>query len=612
MTGSAASPARSKPRSKGAPDGLLARLGRLSGLHRLNGMIRDRQILLRSEEGTRTLHLSRRSQIVALTLSTALVAWTVGATTGLIDRQGRLSDQRGQIAQMEVNYADLIADLAMRHGSLAAVGDRLIQHESLAQTLLARNQEALAEIADLSAALTRTEATRETLATSRALLEVETVAARQRLDRLTEERRVIEGELADLTSAVRDRDAAARSLEDELVVLQQALTLRHEALASADRFAAALQTQVTELDRALRTVFTAVDRLMLERDGLQGTAERQQDLLTQTSGRLAEAQTLLRQAWLTTAEIGLERDRLLTEQGQLLAEIDRANRRDREAEALVADLEQRLSRAYVRAAGLHMERDRLLDDRGGLVATAERLERQITRMRDSQEQILAELRGRADEHLGEIQQGLAFTGLDIDDLIVRLRDEVGRDTGGPLVPVLSADLFEDSGWDQAMTVISLMGRAAELRDVVERLPVTVPLRDEYRISSTFGRRADPFTGRAARHLGIDFAAPRRTDVLAAAPGRVVHAGRQGAYGNLVEIDHGLGVRTRYAHLHSVNVRVNEMVARDQRIGLLGCTGRCTGPHLHYEVLVNGQQRDPANFLRAGRHVLESQQQVDQR
>jgi len=121
-------------------------------------------------------------------------------------------------------------------------------------------------------------------------------------------------------------------------------------------------------------------------------------------------------------------------------------------------------------------------------------------------------------------------------------------------------------------------------------------------SSGFGLRTDPFTGRLAPHPGLDFPAPRLTPVFATAEGVVAYAGPRGTYGNIIEIDHGHGLRTRFAHLAALSVRVGQHVDSRQQIGAIGSTGRSTGPHLHYEVWVDGQPKDPEAFLRAGDHV----------
>ena len=127
----------------------------------------------------------------------------------------------------------------------------------------------------------------------------------------------------------------------------------------------------------------------------------------------------------------------------------------------------------------------------------------------------------------------------------------------------------------------------------------MPVRDGY-ITSTFGYRSDPFNGRAAFHGGIDFAGREGTDVFSVADGVVSFAGQRTGYGNVVEINHGGGIVTRYAHARSLAVREGEVVNKDQLIAYMGSTGRSTGPHLHYEVLRNGKQIDPATFLRVAR------------
>jgi murein DD-endopeptidase MepM/ murein hydrolase activator NlpD len=121
------------------------------------------------------------------------------------------------------------------------------------------------------------------------------------------------------------------------------------------------------------------------------------------------------------------------------------------------------------------------------------------------------------------------------------------------------------------------------------------------ISSGFGERVDPFTGGEEFHEGIDFAAPQGTGIHAVGAGIVTWAGPRGGFGNMVQIDHGNGYATRYGHAYKVLVHVGETVQRGDVIGLVGNTGRSTGPHVHFEVLKNGREVDPARFvaLRAG-------------
>lgn len=115
-------------------------------------------------------------------------------------------------------------------------------------------------------------------------------------------------------------------------------------------------------------------------------------------------------------------------------------------------------------------------------------------------------------------------------------------------------------------------------------------------SSGFGVRTDPFTGLSQRHAGLDFSAEVGTEVRATADGTVRFAATHGAYGQLVEIDHGFGLTTRYAHLSQIDVKAGQKVGRGSPIGRVGNTGRSTGPHLHYEVRLLGVPRDPRAFI----------------
>ena len=118
--------------------------------------------------------------------------------------------------------------------------------------------------------------------------------------------------------------------------------------------------------------------------------------------------------------------------------------------------------------------------------------------------------------------------------------------------------------------------------------------------SAFGWRIDPMNGRSALHTGLDFPSDAGTPILAAAGGVVVTQEYHLAYGNMVEVDHGNNLVTRYAHASKVLVKKGDLVKRGQKIAEVGSTGRSTGPHLHFEVLVDGTYQDPQKFLLAGR------------
>ena len=143
-------------------------------------------------------------------------------------------------------------------------------------------------------------------------------------------------------------------------------------------------------------------------------------------------------------------------------------------------------------------------------------------------------------------------------------------------------------------------RLLESRLEALRLPSLAPV--DGPVGSGFGFRIDPFSGRPALHAGLDFPAEPGTPILAAADGLVVTREDHPAYGSLLEIDHGNGIVTRYAHCQSIDVQPGDLVRRGQQVARVGSTGRSTGPHLHFEVLVQGVPHNPARFL-AGQRVI---------
>lgn len=239
------------------------------------------------------------------------------------------------------------------------------------------------------------------------------------------------------------------------------------------------------------------------------------------------------------------------------------------------------------------------------------IETRILAVRGRQRELLDELSHRTEQSLAALEKALNRTGLDIGGMLARAtaaRAEVG--VGGPLrsldMPATQTASLDPVDRDMN-SLEGKLGRWGELMALAQRLPLALPMGGEAETSSTFGRRIDPFTKQPAFHAGIDFIGPNKAPVMATAPGVVVFAGRKGPYGRAVEIDHGLGVKTRYAHLSSISVQAGETVAYGRPLGTMGSTGRSTGQHLHYEVLLDDEQIDPAKFIEAGYHVFKQQE-----
>jgi murein DD-endopeptidase MepM/ murein hydrolase activator NlpD len=152
---------------------------------------------------------------------------------------------------------------------------------------------------------------------------------------------------------------------------------------------------------------------------------------------------------------------------------------------------------------------------------------------------------------------------------------------------------ELSSREQQLGVLENLILTRELNKQV--YPEGRPVQDGF-ISSYFGRRADPFTGYLAVHKGLDFAGPAGSAVSSVAAGLVTFAGERAGFGEMVEINHGNGLATRYCHNEKLLVKQGDMVSKGQEVALMGSTGHSTGPHLHFEVLKNGTQVDPLRFI----------------
>jgi murein DD-endopeptidase MepM/ murein hydrolase activator NlpD len=172
------------------------------------------------------------------------------------------------------------------------------------------------------------------------------------------------------------------------------------------------------------------------------------------------------------------------------------------------------------------------------------------------------------------------------------------DVGGPYIPA-TADMDALDHIDAANAAMNALSRFQAARKYLSSAPIHRPLASKHKYSSRFGNRRDPFTGKSAFHSGLDFRAPSGTAVKSVGYGRVTFAGRKGGYGNTVEVTHSNGLVSRYAHLSKISVKKGVTVSANTTIGLVGSTGRSTGPHLHLELRKNDQPLDPDRFIRVG-------------
>ena len=230
---------------------------------------------------------------------------------------------------------------------------------------------------------------------------------------------------------------------------------------------------------------------------------------------------------------------------------------------------------------------------------------ELSRLESRQLEFARALRQAVEQRTEETAEAIRDFGLD-PRMLSR------QAMGGPLIPVHSRAVQTAGTIDAEIASLEMaLNRLAVMELSLRAIPSSRPT-ELAAMTSPFGVRSDPFTGSRAMHAGIDFRGRHGQGILAAGGGRVSFAGRRGGYGNVVEIDHGAGVVTRYAHLSGIEVRPGERVRRGERIGRMGSTGRSTATHLHYEVRVNGRAVNPRPLLEADRNVLEIQSVAERR
>jgi murein DD-endopeptidase MepM/ murein hydrolase activator NlpD len=224
-----------------------------------------------------------------------------------------------------------------------------------------------------------------------------------------------------------------------------------------------------------------------------------------------------------------------------------------------------------------------------------RLDRSLKIVEAAQLKAIDAVRRRSESLAARLRLAIEATGLEPE----RLEGPLARGgVGGPFVPLPSpsrGDAFDVAAAQAQASLIQL----ARLRQASAALPLGRPTGGEADLTSGFGMRIDPFTRGPAMHTGLDFKADHGAQARATAGGTVVMAEYSGGYGRMVEIDHGHGLSTRYAHLSSIAVAPGQSVRAGTIIGRVGSTGRSTGAHLHYETRIDGVPVDPRRFLRAG-------------
>ncbi len=518
-----------------------------------------RELIVRSDGKIKYVRLSTRSQLVGATLLGGIAVLSLATSIGLAMQQVTLHGRDIAVREAEGAYTGLLAEVADYFDQFKGSTGKLGDDEAYLLGLSGEN-----------------------------------AGMRDGLRSIATQ---IEGP-APLDGAVASN---AKVGEDPLrAKLREALKNRLLAFDSdLKRIAArnqSLTNQIADLKSEIRDIEGDRRRMAAERDELTALLDQSR----QSNGNLAN-----QVADLTGRLNTLRRDhQAATEQvASLTAKVGSLQSELQMAQANNADLTRQVAQTKLALGTVISQRNALQLGRSDMGRTIDELRDKVASIQESQANFVASVTERTRNSLEEMEKTLEMTGLDVEHMI-SAAEQNGIGKGGPFLPdpATGADETEQKLLANVATLDDEVARWEKMQVVLRSVPLAAPV-DHYYISSGFGARVDPFNGARARHEGLDMVGTLRSDVLATAPGTVIHAGWKGNYGRVVEIDHGLGIHTLYAHLDSVAVKVGDVVDYRQLVGKLGSSGRSSGPHCHYEVRYNDKPLDPMGFLKAGRYVF---------
>lgn len=230
------------------------------------------------------------------------------------------------------------------------------------------------------------------------------------------------------------------------------------------------------------------------------------------------------------------------------------------------------------------------------------LEQQVNELKTANEVIVERVRLKTSGKLDDLETIISQTGLDPYSVKKQSgkyqgseqENDIDSAEGGPYIPTEMPKISDD-----AAEMLQSLDDLQTMKKIVANLPLGLPIKNAEE-HSRFGHRVDPFNGNIAFHSGLDLVAQSDPSIRSTGDGIVTKAENDGAYGNMVDIDHGFGISTRYGHLSAIKVQVGDKVAKGDIVGIQGSTGRSTGAHLHYEVRYKGTAIDPQNFIQTGR------------
>lgn len=566
----------------------------------LSRIFRERELLIRSDGEVRFLRVSARMQMALAAGLVGSAIWAATAVPVTITQFLTISTNESQIFEAKLAYADLLDEVTEYQSTVDSVTSALQDSRLQIAAQLGEAREMERQLAGAGEAFA---SPRAAVANSREVLQGHLDQVNGSLASIANDGEELESMLAKIRSDLAGSDDGRQLVERARARLKERAEGLETRLASVVDKNLKVEEQNAALSTDIQVTTAERDGLVKQRDGLRSNIKS----LEADVAALAEERRLLEgnrdELTASLAAVRSENDSLSGERLSLQEQVAALD-----SELIATRSKQDEVKADLRGAAQRLQA--VTGDSTALGDTPHALRVQIdglladlTNQQAIEDAVLQRATERAAGSVQEIEKIVAMSGLNIDKLLRRVESN-GIGQGGPFIAA-SADLPSDE--ELGETMLSLdnnMTRWESLKEVLRALPLSLPI-DYYRLTSKYGGRVDPVNKKRSQHNGIDMAGAMYTSVYAPAPGIVVHSGPKGRYGNVVEIDHGFGIITRYAHLNKGLVEVGDVVGHRQRVALLGNSGRSTGPHLHYEVRFDGRPMDPMKFIKAGRYVFKN-------
>jgi murein DD-endopeptidase MepM/ murein hydrolase activator NlpD len=560
-----------------------------------------RELLLRSGARVRFVKLTRHVQISLFSVALGAFLWATAATVISWIEYDRVAVVDAQLKDAQTAYDDLLEEIAIYQRKVAEVTGKLKQNQ-----------------AEMIGRFAHTDALEQGNLTDSAI----EGRAGGRLAAITESRDAMRQYLSQLDAELReitDLDdvlaASLNSIQRDLITAVAERKKVYQARANLNKQVAGFkeelwiagvsvdgfETKVVDLKAMLGAARSEIDRANAERDAVALRAAEFGQSLDVAATREAELLVRSEEARADLAVARKDYDRIAGEranievqaaalQGALHAEEDRANEMEADLRRFAAHLGEETG-----DPGPHNPARESLSERVAFL-----LDR-LTELHQARSRVIENLKALTVDDIENAERIIGMTGLDVNTLLAKVGNAQELGKGGPFVALVGGVASDNlagavHGLDTQLT------RLEALKVVLQAVPLVSPV-DSYRMASLFGKRRDPMSKKWAIHAGVDLANRSKTKIYTSAPGVVVSAGWNGRYGRMIEIDHGFGIRTRYGHLNKIFVKKGQEVRYREKIGLLGRSGRSTGPHLQYEIIYGTIAMDPLRFIRAGKHVF---------